>query len=259
MLGIVNFFYMAWVFVKYYTTCDGTNCSIWTDFNVNIPTSLMTYDFLITTLICMTFFVREGIRYSEDEIPLNFWKYLAYTLLFSIPTAFALFIPTFLLSEEMSMQQFLKEYNPKSTRLSESTKRLKEEVVEYFGRVNPFFFITYFVYFCISVILWVPSADCLFVSLVNGDISEHYNNLANQFITRAFFILWMEIPLLVAAIANSKGYNFNTALFVGVMVLSSFSISTCLAIFLLYREWENPISFNQIQKKMKGNVPFQKI
>jgi len=232
---------MVWVFIRYYTSCDALNCSFVGDLTFNIESSLQTYDFLLTTVISITFFIREGFRYDEgsgDDITINLWKYIAYTFLFSVPTALAFFIATLLFTEECSLQHFIEEN--KVTLKSSKGKKLEEfqtDFLQAFGVVNPFFFIIYFVLLIVSLFTWVPAYEIIFTNLVQGDISQHYLNLSMQFITRANFLLWMEVPLLIASVATSRGISMNTFIFAAVMIASSFSISTVLASVLLYMEW----------------------
>jgi len=242
ILGVINFFYMVWVFMKYYATCRATECSIFADMTVNTQSSLKTFDFILTNVIAITFFVREGIRYGsgdEDDIAINMWKYVAYTFVFSLPAAFAFFVTSLLLAEENTLHQYFKDF----TRLSKSKQELrekKESFLKDFAEVNPLFFLLYFVYFVVSVAIWLPERELIFYDLVRGDISNHYLNLSMQFITRANFVLWILLPLFVTTFGISRGSVLNTFLFVAIMMASSFSISTVLCSILLITEWKHP-------------------
>jgi len=81
---------------------------------MNDESRLLTYDFLLTNIVALIFFIREGIRFGAGEdsddlgcASINLWKYIAYMFLFSAPTSLALFMNSLLVAEELNNQEFI--------------------------------------------------------------------------------------------------------------------------------------------------------
>jgi len=235
-LGGLNFFYFSWCLAIYYSSCgmddrERQACSVVNDLTQNLQTSLVTYDYLLSYVICFVFFVRESIRYGEQpngNVRINSWMYIAITLMFSVSTSLPLFTCDLIMIEDDIK---------------------KDHVQVKKGRKITFFFLFYLIICVIDAFLWIPELPTITPDIIHGDFANHYLNISSQSITRGLILLWIDISLLstykILVDQDQKNYSTHLQILftIALVILTAFSASTALSLFLLIREYLHPHNY----------------